>query len=94
MGPQHLILYSKKIIIRLGDEIWAINWLGHYPKAHILLQLLWVYAGCNGVASIHMREVVVKLVYIHGQSWCRERTSSKKKNLRRVIKYWLGKNSN
>jgi hypothetical protein len=59
MGPQNLLLYAKKIVIRLGDGLWVVNWLGDYPKARIPLQLLWVYAICNGVASIHTREVVV-----------------------------------
>jgi hypothetical protein len=39
MGPQHLILYAKKIVIRLGDGLWVINWLGNYPKACIPLKL-------------------------------------------------------
>jgi hypothetical protein len=40
MGPQHLLLYAKKIVIRLGDWLWAVKWLGNYPKARIPLQLL------------------------------------------------------
>jgi hypothetical protein len=73
MGPQHLLLYAKKIVIRLGDGLWAVNWLGNYPKASYslatfyFLQLLWVYAGCNGATSIRTWAVVVQLAYIHGQ---------------------------
>jgi hypothetical protein len=102
MVPQNLILYAKSIVIRLGDGLCAVNWLGNYPIARNLneslanfyfLKLFWVYAGCNGVASVCTWEAEVQLAYIRGQLWCRAHTSSKIMFLRRDVLYCLGKNS-
>jgi hypothetical protein len=62
MGPQHLLLYAKKIVIRLGDGLWVVNWLGNYPKACIPLQL---FIFCNFCG--YTRVVMVQLVYVCGQ---------------------------
>jgi hypothetical protein len=62
MGPQHLILYAKKIVIRLGDGLWVVIWLGNYPKACIPLQL---FIFCNFCG--YTRAVMVQLEYVHGQ---------------------------
>jgi hypothetical protein len=59
IGPRHLFLYAKRIVIQLGDGIWAVNWLGNYPKAHIPLQL---FIFCNFYGYI--RAVMVHLAYI------------------------------
>jgi hypothetical protein len=59
MGPQHLLLYAKKIVIWLGDELWVVNWLGNYPKARIPFQLFIFCKFCG-----YMRVVMVHLVYV------------------------------
>jgi hypothetical protein len=59
MGPQHLLLYAKNIVIRLGDRLWAVNWLGNYPKARIPLQL---FIFCNFCE--YTRAVMVQLAYV------------------------------
>ena len=59
MGPQHLLLYAKKIVIRLGDELWVVNWLRNYPKAHIPLQ---IFIFCNFCG--YTRAIMVQLAYV------------------------------
>jgi hypothetical protein len=59
MGPQHLLLYAKNIVIWLGDQLWAVNWLGNYPKARIPLQL---FIFCNFCEYTWV--VMVQLAYV------------------------------
>jgi hypothetical protein len=61
MGPQNLLLYAKKIVIWLGDRLWAVNWLGNYPKSCIPLQL---FIFCNFCG--YMQAVMVQLAYVCG----------------------------